>query len=134
MECPKEKRLVIADDCEECVTNRVCYEWCYDHIVWAHIGEPMFVHPMYKYGENLGKILEPPPKTEPQISPYTKQRIPNDLRWQIWERDNFTCQCCGGRKHLSIDHIYPECRGGQLTEENLQTLCKNCNSKKSTKT
>lgn len=59
-----------------------------------------------------------------------KEQIPNNLRWAVWERDNFTCLNCGSRKNLTIDHIYPESKGGKLTMENSQTLCKPCNSRK----
>lgn len=59
-----------------------------------------------------------------------KEYIPNHIRWGVWERDNFTCQQCGSRKYLSVDHIKPESRGGTLDPENLQTLCSKCNSSK----
>ena len=61
---------------------------------------------------------------------YKKKTIPESLRWKIWKRDNFTCQHCKTQAKLSTDHIYPESAGGEMTEENLQTLCKRCNSKK----
>lgn len=61
---------------------------------------------------------------------YRKENIPGDFRWTIFERDNYTCQKCGSRRNLSVDHIFPESRGGELTMENAQTLCKRCNSKK----
>lgn len=132
MECPKNKRNVDADACEDCVSERVCYEWCFDHIVFGFIGEPLFIHPMNKYNGNLGKILKP--IIEPERKPrYHKEVITQELRWEIWERDTFTCQNCGSRRFLTIDHIYPESLGGGLEKENLQTLCKSCNSKKSTK-
>src|SRR5260221_3877516 len=60
----------------------------------------------------------------------TKAHIPTGLRWQVWERDNFTCQHCGRRRFLSVDHIIPESHGGELVLENLQTLCTPCNSRK----
>lgn len=59
-----------------------------------------------------------------------KLDIPNTIRWAVWERDNFTCQECGTRKNLTIDHIYPESKGGDLSLDNLQTLCHKCNSSK----
>lgn len=31
---------------------------------------------------------------------------------------------------LSLDHIHPHSRGGSDQPENLQTLCRSCNSKK----
>lgn len=65
--------------------------------------------------------------------PYTKQPIPPELRWAVWERDNFTCQRCGSRRHLAVDHKHPESKGGTLDMDNLQTLCVPCNTKKGTK-
>jgi DNA-binding transcriptional ArsR family regulator len=60
----------------------------------------------------------------------SKVKIPSELRWQVWERDNFTCKHCGKRQFLSVDHIHPESAGGQATLDNLQTLCRSCNSRK----
>lgn len=56
--------------------------------------------------------------------------VPTWLRWEVWERDNFTCQYCGSRQFLVCDHIYPVSRGGHTEADNLQTLCRTCNSKK----
>jgi 5-methylcytosine-specific restriction endonuclease McrA len=66
----------------------------------------------------------------PSPSDGTKAWVPHALRWQIWERDNFTCQHCGCRQFLTIDHKYPERLGGSLNPDNLQTLCSSCNSTK----
>jgi len=51
-------------------------------------------------------------------------------RWQIFQRDNFTCQNCGSRSRLTVDHKIPRLTGGSNDDDNLQTLCKPCNSKK----
>lgn len=59
--------------------------------------------------------------------------ISDSFKWDVWERDNFTCQHCGTRRDLTVDHIYPESKGGELTMENAQTLCRSCNSKKGVK-
>ena len=59
-----------------------------------------------------------------------KQNIPTKLKWEVWERDNFTCIECGKRRFLSCDHILPESKGGLTERDNLQTLCKSCNSSK----
>lgn len=64
---------------------------------------------------------------------YTKSNIPHALKWRVWERDNFTCLKCGSRSKLQVDHIYPEVLGGELKEENLQTLCQSCNRSKGRK-
>jgi 5-methylcytosine-specific restriction endonuclease McrA len=62
--------------------------------------------------------------------PRKKALIPAELRWAVWERDNFTCKRCQHRQHLSVDHIKPESLGGLTVLENLQTLCRRCNAKK----
>jgi len=63
----------------------------------------------------------------------TKKNIPPELKWNIFERDNFTCQHCGSHKYLQVDHITPESIGGETVLENLQTLCQKCNLKKGDK-
>lgn len=61
---------------------------------------------------------------------YEKKPIPEPLRWQVFERDGFACRGCGTRQMLRADHVVAERRGGLATLENLQTLCRSCNSKK----
>ena len=133
MICPKANEIVKADDCEGCVTKRECYEWCLDHIVWGQQSnrEPSFIHPMGKYGEGLGDILVPQVIENKRAS--QKEPIAPEVRWAVWERDNFTCQYCGVRRDLSVDHIVPESKGGGIEMANLQTLCSKCNSRKGDK-
>lgn len=61
---------------------------------------------------------------------YRKIPIPEELRWQVFRRDNFACKKCGRQDHLRADHVIPESKGGKATLENLQTLCQWCNSSK----
>jgi hypothetical protein len=63
----------------------------------------------------------------------TKAAIPPEMRWAVWERDNFTCRVCGSRRFLALDHFYPESLGGPTTPANLRTLCRICNSRKHAK-
>ncbi len=63
-------------------------------------------------------------------SPRLITKVTPAIRWEIWERDNFTCLMCGSRRFLHVDHIYPKSRGGPTVLENLGTLCKSCNSSK----
>lgn len=62
--------------------------------------------------------------------PYSKTPIPEELRWRVFERDAFKCKHCGSQRFLRADHIAAESKGGPTTLENLQTLCRSCNSKK----
>jgi 5-methylcytosine-specific restriction endonuclease McrA len=44
------------------------------------------------------------------------------------------CAACGKSVKLTVDHIVPLSRGGTNYIENIQPLCKSCNSRKHTKT
>lgn len=48
----------------------------------------------------------------------------------VFERDEHTCRHCGASEHLTVDHVYPKSLGGSDELDNLQTLCRSCNSRK----
>lgn len=61
--------------------------------------------------------------------------LSNDSNWSkvrdyILKRDNYTCQSCGLKNNLTVDHIIQLSRGGTNNSENLQTLCRYCHEKK----
>lgn len=52
------------------------------------------------------------------------------LRWQIFSRDDFTCQYCGRKAPdvvLEVDHKNPVANGGDWELTNLVTACSACN-------
>lgn len=55
-------------------------------------------------------------------------------RTNLYKRDNFTCQYCGSKKNLTIDHVVPKSKGGKTTWTNLATACHRCNTLKGDKT
>jgi hypothetical protein len=59
-------------------------------------------------------------------------RIPIDqgLRWAVFQRDGYACVHCGSGSDLTVDHIHPVLYGGTNSADNLQTLCRSCNSRK----
>ncbi|EXA64332.1 HNH endonuclease [Acinetobacter baumannii] len=61
---------------------------------------------------------------------YKKKKIGQGTRMKVYERDGFKCVTCGTQQNLTLDHIKPEILGGESTIENLQTMCKACNSRK----
>ena len=68
-----------------------------------------------------------------------KRRAPisSKLRFEIFQRDDFTCQYCNRTKDdgikLEIDHIVPIENGGKDDYDNLITSCTTCNNGKSNK-
>ncbi len=62
-----------------------------------------------------------------------KKKINGNLRKAVFERDSYRCKKCDSYIDLCCDHIYPESKGGETNLENLQTLCRPCNSKKKDK-
>ncbi len=60
--------------------------------------------------------------------------ISTRTRFEIFKRDNFTCQYCGSHPPsivLHIDHITPVSGGGTNSRDNLVTSCDSCNLGKS---
>ena len=62
--------------------------------------------------------------------------VPKRIRFEVFKRDKFTCQYCGGKSPdvvLNCDHIDPVANGGTNDILNLITSCQPCNSGKSDK-
>jgi hypothetical protein len=60
--------------------------------------------------------------------------VPARLRFQVLERDEFTCQYCGAKAPdavIQVDHIVPVANGGQDVADNLVAACLPCNYGKS---
>lgn len=61
---------------------------------------------------------------------YERSRIPEDVRIEVWRRDQGKCAGCGSREKLEYDHIVPVSRGGSNTARNVELLCEACNRNK----
>jgi 5-methylcytosine-specific restriction endonuclease McrA len=63
-------------------------------------------------------------------------RIPRDThrrkitRRAVFARDDWTCQYCGARSNLTVDHIIPRSKGGPSSWENIVASCAPCNRRK----
>ncbi|MDE2165910.1 MAG: HNH endonuclease [Alphaproteobacteria bacterium] len=81
--------------------------------------------------------IRPPIPVEGSTKHKTSRDPSLRLRFRVMKRDNFSCRACGASPALKpglslhIDHIKAWSLGGETTEENLQTLCENCNLGKS---
>jgi len=82
--------------------------------------------PWARHHGDYGPItLDPQAKASP-----VKVKISRTLSRKVFERDLYRCVTCGTHLDLSCDHIVPESKGGPTTFENLQTMCRPCNSRK----
>ncbi len=64
--------------------------------------------------------------------PYRRRKM---TRFEIFNRDHFTCQYCGKQtRQLTLDHVIPRYRGGQHTWENVVSACVACNRRKAGRT
>ncbi len=65
-----------------------------------------------------------------------RKPIGKTKRFNIFKRDEFTCQYCGAtppKAVLHLDHIHPVSKGGGNSEDNLITSCFDCNMGKGAK-
>lgn len=69
------------------------------------------------------------------LKEYVEQgRWPAFTRFNLFLRDRFRCQYCGGRDELTFDHVVPRAHGGRTTWTNVTTACAPCNLKKGGRT
>ena len=54
-------------------------------------------------------------------------------RFNLFLRDEFTCQYCGSRGDLTFDHVVPRARGGVTSWDNVVAACGRCNLRKGSK-
>jgi 5-methylcytosine-specific restriction endonuclease McrA len=71
--------------------------------------------------------------TSSQTKPYYRERIPSEVRKEVWNRDGGKCKKCGSRHHIEFDHIVPVSKGGSNSAQNIELLCKKCNRSKHAK-
>lgn len=115
----------------ECFPSEICFATYYNHFgSWKNA-----LNEFVKF-KNNGKNLE----SKSEIITKEKRRdFNNSLRYDIMKRDLFKCCLCGRSPannpniSLEIDHIISINKGGKNTEDNLQTLCRDCNIGKSNK-
>lgn len=62
--------------------------------------------------------------------PFSKLIIEKPCRNAILQRDNYTCQYCGSKSNLTIDHVIPTSKGGDNSWGNMVAACVSCNNKK----
>jgi hypothetical protein len=82
--------------------------------------------------ENLEEVVSKKTVSKRTL-PEDRREIPWGLRFKIYKRDNYKCVICGRSPAttfgitLHIDHITPFTKEGKTREDNLRTLCNECN-------
>ena len=61
------------------------------------------------------------------------RHIAQDIKNAVWQRDGGRCVQCSAETYLEFDHIIPFSKGGANTLNNVQLLCRKCNSEKGDK-
>jgi len=61
-------------------------------------------------------------------------RYPAFTRFNLFLRDEFTCQYCGAKGEMTFDHVTPRSRGGRTTWENVVAACGHCNLRRASLT
>jgi len=59
-----------------------------------------------------------------------RERIADETRAAVWQRDEGRCVRCGSEHELQFDHVIPFSRGGSNVADNIQILCGPCNRAK----
>ncbi len=62
---------------------------------------------------------------------YERLPIAEEVRNEVWRRDQGKCTRCTSVFKLEFDHIIPVSKGGSNTARNIQLLCEICNRQKS---
>ncbi len=63
-------------------------------------------------------------------------KVPRDThrrkitRRAVFARDGWTCQYCGSRSNLTVDHVIPRSKGGSSSWDNIVASCAPCNRRK----
>ena len=66
----------------------------------------------------------------------TYVKVPRDThrrkitRRAVFARDGWTCQYCGARSNLTVDHVIPRSKGGSSDWDNIVASCAPCNRRK----
>ena len=69
--------------------------------------------------------ISPPSRGKPIVLTLESRdriwKVPPVNRREVLRRDQQTCQYCGSKKDLTLDHVIPRSKGGQHTWDNVVT-------------
>jgi hypothetical protein len=117
-------------DIDECLNELVKFNFIIRYEVDGdrYIQVLNFTKHQMPHHKEVASVI-PAPNGYEQVTKHTYD-VSSEERNEVFERDNNSCLRCGSTENLSIDHIKPLASGGDNSINNLQTLCKSCNSSK----
>jgi len=93
-----------------------------NRIGWKHSEEAKYRMSL----AHLGKHISPATEFKPLNRPEHHRRLTETLRRKIIERDNNSCQGCGGADRLAVHHKNRNPENNRAS--NLTTLCISCHA------
>lgn len=127
------------DMCQRC-GEQDFWEIALPHVIDADPRSPFHVFAYYKcthghkwtchWSKRVNEL--PADSSSGKIPEHEREvrTIPQAVKIAVAVRDGGRCCWCGSEENIEYDHIFPVSRGGKTEEENLQLLCKKCNSRK----
>jgi 5-methylcytosine-specific restriction endonuclease McrA len=82
-------------------------------------------------GRNNYKLSEERIRNQPRRDA-CKFTSDKKIRRKVFELHGENCLCCNSSENISLDHVIPVSKGGENSIDNMQPLCKSCNSTKGT--
>lgn len=64
---------------------------------------------------------------------FQRRKVTPQVKQLVFDRDGHRCVSCVDHRDLCVDHMRPIVLGGDSRMDNLQTLCRSCNSSKRAK-
>lgn len=75
--------------------------------------------------------IENPDGTIKSLVRKSQRSCDQKVTWEAYRRDKFVCQYCGADdRPMTIDHYYPQEKGGAYELDNLKAACRQCNKLK----
>ena len=111
-----------------------------DNLEYSMSLEEVTDHISIKILKKVEELLRESKERLNYINSYQQRRIAAcvytskpSTRAYIFDRDGKICKHCGTDDKLTLDHIIPVSKGGEDKFDNLQVLCRSCNSIKGDK-
>jgi len=109
----------IYEKVDNCIQALKCYQQIYVEDI------------SFDMGDGIGIVEKINSLEDKALNGKKRLHIPQEVKEEVWRRDQGRCVECGSQRNLEFDHIIPLSKGGSNTTRNIRLLCEGCNRKKS---